>query len=95
MAQNSRSAADIRQQIQTEREQLSRAVDELRAGIGEATDVRSKLGANLPTAAGVALAAGFVLAGGIGATVRLVFRRGRESSALFRVGRFVVVDRDD
>jgi hypothetical protein len=37
-----------------------------------------------------ALGAGFVLAGGIGATVRLLFRRGREhdDDEKARVGRF-------
>ncbi len=95
MAQNSRSAEDIRQQIQVERAELSRAVEDLRTGLGEATDVGGKLRANLPVAAGAALAAGFVLAGGIGATVRLMFRRGREGSTMARFGRFVVVDRED
>jgi hypothetical protein len=42
-----------------------------------------------------ALAAGFVLAGGIGATVRLLFRRGREGTTLYRFGRFAVVEHDD
>jgi hypothetical protein len=37
-----------------------------------------KLRSRLPLAAGVAFAVGFLLAGGIGATMRLLFRRGRE-----------------
>jgi hypothetical protein len=45
-------------------------------------------------AAGVALAAGFVVSGGIGATMRLLFRRGREGSTKARFGPFVLVDRD-
>ena len=75
---NARSPEDVRREIASEREQLSDAVDELRAGIGEVTDVAGKLRGRLPVAAAAALGAGFVLAGGIGATMRLVFRRGRE-----------------
>jgi hypothetical protein len=41
-------------------------------------DVTAKLRARLPLAAAGALVAGFVVAGGIGATMRLLFRRGRE-----------------
>ena len=40
-----------------------------------------------------ALAAGFFVAGGIGATARLIFRRGREGKRKARVGRFTFVDR--
>ena len=78
MARNTRTAADVRGDIAREREQLAGAVEELRKGIGEVTDVGSKLKANLPVAAGAAAGAGFFLAGGIGATMRLVARRGRE-----------------
>jgi hypothetical protein len=95
MAENRRTAAEIRRDIQAERDGLSRAVDQFRAGMAEATDVGSKLRANLPAAAGAALAAGFVLGGGIGATVRFIFRRGREGTQVARFGRFVVVEHDD
>lgn len=78
MARNSRTPADVRREIETEREQLADAVDDLRKGIGEVTDVSGKLAGNLPAAAAGALGAGFFLAGGIGATMRLIFRRGRE-----------------
>jgi hypothetical protein len=94
MAQSDRTPEEIRRQIETERTELARSVDHLRASLREATDIRSKLRENLPAAAGAALAAGFVLGGGIGATVRLLFRRGREGSTKARFGRFVVVDRD-
>jgi hypothetical protein len=40
--------------------------------------VAGKLRAKLPVAAAGALSAGFVLAGGIGATMRYFARRGRE-----------------
>ncbi len=68
----------IRREIETEREQLAQAVEQLREGLGEATDVAGKLRARLPAVAVGALGAGFFLAGGIGATMRLLARRGRE-----------------
>jgi hypothetical protein len=78
MARNSRTAADVRNEIAAEREQLAEAVDDLKKGIDDVTDVGGKLRSNLPIAAAGALGAGFFLAGGIGATMRLLFRRGRE-----------------
>jgi hypothetical protein len=78
MPSNGRTAADVRGDIAREREQLASAVDDLRKGIGEATDISGKLRANLPVAAAGALGVGFFLAGGIGATMRLLARRGRE-----------------
>jgi 4-diphosphocytidyl-2C-methyl-D-erythritol kinase len=89
-----RRPEEIRSEIERERTELARSVDALRASIKQATDVKTKLRDNLPVAAGVALAAGFVLSGGIGATMRLLFRRGREGSTKARFGPFVVVDRD-
>jgi hypothetical protein len=73
-----RTDEDVRRDIEAERERLARAVDSLRDGVGEATDVAGKLRSRLPLVAAGALGAGFVLAGGIGATARLFFRRGRE-----------------
>ena len=72
---NSRTVADIRRDIENEREELAGAAESLRESLSEATDVRGKLRANLPAATVGALALGFVLAGGIGATARLIFRR--------------------
>jgi hypothetical protein len=91
---NSRTVADVRRDIETEREQLADAAESLRESIGEATNVRAKLRANLPAAAIGALGVGFLLAGGVGATARLIFRRGREGETKARVGRFRLVDRD-
>jgi hypothetical protein len=91
---NSRTVADVRRDIESERDQLADAADSLRDSLSEATDVRGKLAANLPAAAIGALGLGFVLAGGIGATVRLVFRRGREGDTKAQVGRFRLIDRD-
>jgi hypothetical protein len=84
----------LRQEVAAEREQLADAVDHLRAEIREATNVKAKLRANLPAAAAGALGVGFFVAGGIGATMRLFARRGREGSEKARFGRFRLVDRD-
>ena len=77
-ARNSRTPEQVRREIEVEREALAEAVDELRAGIGDATNVTGKLRERLPVVAAGALGAGFVLAGGVGATMRFFARRGRE-----------------
>jgi hypothetical protein len=91
---NARSTDQVRRDIEAHREELAGAVDALKRDIGEATNVAGKLRANLPVVAGAALAAGFLLRGGIGATMRLIARRGREGREKARVGRFSLVDRD-
>lgn len=90
MPSNAKSTDQVRKEIGAEREQLAHAVEQLRAELHEATDVSSKL----PVLAAGALTAGFVLAGGIGATARLLFRRGREGRTRAAVGRYRVVERD-
>jgi hypothetical protein len=92
-ATNNRTTADVRREIATERDQLADAVEDLRTGLGEATDIGGKLRAHLPVVAVGALGAGFVAAGGIGATMRLFFRRGREGKEKARFGPFAVIDR--
>ncbi len=87
---NARSPEQVRREIEAHREELAGAVEELRA----ATDVGAKLKDKLPVVAAGALGAGFLLAGGIGATMRLLARRGREGREKGRVGRFSLVDRD-
>jgi hypothetical protein len=94
-ARNDRTPEQIRLELEAERERLAQAVDTLRAGVKDVTNVRAKVRDNLPIVAAGALGAGFLLAGGIGATLRLLFRRedeyeGRE----IRVGRFSIVDRE-
>jgi hypothetical protein len=84
-----RSTEDVRRQIATEREQLAGAVEDLRAGIGDAANLRGKL----PLIAASALGAGFVLAGGVGATMRFFARRGRDGRERVKLGRYSVVDR--
>ena len=76
----------VRRDIEFERERLAHAVDSLRDA--------AKIRVPTPTLAAAALGAGFVLAGGIGATMRLLFRRSREGSEKARVGRFKVVGKD-
>ena len=89
-----RTTEDVRREIEQEREQLAKAVEELRDDLGEATDVAGKLRAKLPLVAAGALGLGFVVSGGIGATMRLIMRRGREGHEKARVGRFSLVNRD-
>jgi hypothetical protein len=91
---NSRTVADLRREIEAERTQLAGAAETLREEIGEATNISGKLRANLPVVAAGAVGVGFLLAGGIGATARLIFRRGREGETKAKVGRFRIVDRD-
>ncbi len=87
---NTRTAEEVRRDIEAEREQLADAVDDLRAGM----DITAKLRSKLPVVAAGALGAGFLLAGGIGATMRLLARRGREGTTKARLGPFSLVDRD-
>jgi hypothetical protein len=93
-ASKGRTTEQVRKDIEAERDRLATAVEELREGLGEATDVTGKLRANLPLVAIGGLGAGFVWAGGIGATMRLLMRRGREGKTKAKVGRFSLVDRD-
>ena len=90
---NGRTAADVRSDLARERDQLAGAVEDLRSEIHEVTDVKGKLRRNMPVAAGVALGAGFVLAGGIGAPMRFLARKSREGEEQARVGRFAFVRR--
>ncbi|HZQ82492.1 MAG TPA: DUF3618 domain-containing protein [Gaiellaceae bacterium] len=73
-----RTPDQIRADIAAEREQLADAVEHLRDSLGDATNVAGKLKAKLPLVAAGAASAGFVLAGGVGATMRYFARRSRE-----------------
>lgn len=64
---------DVRREIEAERQKLTDAVDDLRGAADVTAIVRSKLPAFAAGAAG----AGFFLAGGVRATMRLLTRRGR------------------
>ncbi len=87
---NGRTPEQVRRDIEAERERLADAVDDLRSEM----DVNAKLRGKLPLAAAAALGAGFVISGGIGATMRLVMRRNREGRTKARFGPFSFVDRD-
>jgi hypothetical protein len=93
-AGNSRTTEQVRSELEAERERLADAVDTLRSEVKEATDIKSKVRANLPVVVAGAAGAGFLLAGGIGATMRLFARKGREGKEKARFGRFSFVDRD-
>jgi hypothetical protein len=83
----------LRRELHDEREQLAEAVDTLREELGEATNVGAKLRSKLPLATAGALGLGFVASGGIGATARLLMRRGREGDEKAKAGRFSLVDK--
>ena len=69
-ASDQQTPESVRREIEFERERLAHAVDSLRDA--------ARMSVNVPALAAAAFGAGFFLAGGIGATVRLAFRRGRE-----------------
>jgi hypothetical protein len=70
-----RSALEIRGELERERQQLASSLERLRGELSRATDVTAKLRAHMPAALGAAFAGGFVVAGGLQATLRLAFRR--------------------
>ena len=90
---NHRTPDQVRLEIESEREQLAGAVDHLRAEVRDATNIGAKVRAKLPVITAGALTAGFIVAGGIGATMRLIGRH-REGKTKARFGRFSFVDRD-
>ena len=90
MATTNRTTEQVRRDIEAERDRLAIAADDLRAGM----DINAKLKGKLPVAAAAALGLGFVASGGIGATMRLLMRRGREGRTKARFGPFSLVDRD-
>ena len=89
-ATNGRTPEQVRRDIEAERDRLADAVDDLRGEM----DVNAKLRPKLPLAAAAALGAGFVVSGGVGATMRLLMRRSREGRTKARFGPFSLVDRD-
>ena len=79
----------LRREVQAEREELARAVEALRGSTDLMAPVRSRLPLILAGAFGI----GFVAAGGLGATMRLLFRRRREGRTRARLGPLALVDR--
>lgn len=86
---NGRTAEQVRLDIETEREGLAAALEDVRAGM----DVNARLKGKMPAAAASALALGFVAAGGIQATVRLLKGPSQEDRTK-RFGPFSFGDRD-
>jgi len=84
---------ELRREIEQERVRLAEAVGTLRDEIGEAADVGGKMRSKLPLVAAGAFGLGFLKAGGVGATMRLLFRRQREGDEKAAVGRFRLIDR--
>ena len=82
-AANTQETDAVRSQLAGEREHHADAIDELNA----------QLRAKLPLLLVGAFAVGFVLGGGVGATMRLFFRRGREGRTAARAGRYALVRR--
>lgn len=73
-----RSPEVVRHEIAAERQKLADAVDDLKVRLGDAADVKTRVRTRLGSLAPAAFAAGFVIAGGVGATMRLLARRSRE-----------------
>ena len=74
MASGSRSPAQIRSSIEETRRELAFSVNDLRSKVSELTDWRRQITTNRRTALIGAAVAGFVIGGGVAATVSL-FRR--------------------
>jgi uncharacterized protein DUF3618 len=72
-----RSPEEIRNSIETTREELGFSVNDLRSKVTELTDLRRQLVRNREVALVGAAVAGFVIGGGIAATVSLLRRRRR------------------
>ena len=75
---DTRTPEVVRDEIDMERRRLAAAVADLRDQVGAATDVNARLRARSRLLAPTAFAGGFVVAGGIGASMRYLARRGRE-----------------
>jgi hypothetical protein len=70
-----RSPAEIRTSIETTRQELAFSVNDLRTKVSTLTDWRRPLAENRQAAIVGAAVAGFVIGGGIAATVSLLRRR--------------------
>ena len=75
MATGSRSPEQIRSSIEDTRRELAFSVNDLRSKVTELTNWRRQLAQNRQTALVGAAVAGFVIGGGVAATVSLFRRR--------------------
>jgi dienelactone hydrolase len=73
----SRSPEQIRTSIEETRRDLAFSVNDLRSKVSELTNWRRQLSENRQTALVGAAVAGFVIGGGVAATVSLIRRRRR------------------
>jgi hypothetical protein len=91
-----RTQEQVQTELDAQRTELADAVEQLRGELGAAANISGKLKAKLPAAAGAAASVGFVLAGGVGATMRYFARRGRESESdeKLRIGHWSIRHRD-
>ena len=74
MAAASRTPAQIRDSIEETRRELTFSVNDLRSKVAEVTDWRRQLVENRQKALVGAAVAGFVIGGGIAATISLIRR---------------------
>lgn len=93
-ASKSRTPEQVCRDIEAERDRLAGAVEHLRGELDAAANLTGKLRAKLPALAGGTATVGFVLAGGIGATMRYFARRGRDRHEKTRVGHWSLRDRN-
>jgi hypothetical protein len=70
-----RSPEQIRSEIEETRRELSFSVNDLRSKVDELTDWRRQLVKNKRTALVGAAVAGFVIGGGVAATISIITRR--------------------
>ena len=70
-----RTPEQIRDSIETTRKDLAFSVDDLRSKVAEITNWRRQLADNRTAALAGAAVAGFVIGGGVAATVSLLRRR--------------------
>ena len=75
MATESRSPEQIRTQLEETRRELAFSVNDLRSKVNEITNWRKQLSENREKAIAGAAVAGFLLGGGVAATVSLIRRR--------------------
>jgi dienelactone hydrolase len=75
MATRERHPEEIRHSIETTRQELAFSVNDLRAKVAELTDWRRQLAQNRQAALVGAAVMGFVIGGGVAATISLLRRR--------------------
>ncbi len=75
MSAEARSPAEIRSQIEETRRELAFSVNDLRSKVTELTNWRRQLAENREKALIGAAVAGFLIGGGVAATVSIIRRR--------------------